>query len=252
MPVNLEPRPSRTSADEPGADLFDYGWIRGFLGFVARSVSRHRVLAAGTLVATVALAAVGLWALPRTYLVETRILAQRNPVMSVLANPNFGRPSEADAPTRAAKETVLRWENLVALVKETGLADVPPESRAPAARLRDWLMTDVLRREVSREEKIEGLAYALEKKLKVNVTDGVVLISAEWSDPTYAYRIAERALQNFMEARHATEISIVGEAIAILQSHLTTLDEQIRDLEDRLARSRPAPAPRVRRARAAA
>lgn len=240
----------KPSGDE-GADLFDYGWIRGFLGFVARSVARHRWLAVGTLVATVVVAGIGLWALPRTYLVETRILAQRNPVMSVLANPNFGRPSEADAPTRAAKETVLRWENLIALVKETGLADVPPESRAPAARARDWLVTNVLGREATREEKIEGLAYALEKKLKVNVTDGVVVIAVEWSDPTYAFRIAERALQNFMEARHATEISIVGEAIAILQSHLAGLDEQIRDLEDRLARSKPAGAPRARRARPA-
>jgi uncharacterized protein involved in exopolysaccharide biosynthesis len=220
-----------TGSDEQGGELFDYARLKDYVGFITRSAVRHRGVVTATFLATVALAGFALWALPKTYRVETRILAQRNPMMSVIANPGFGRPWEADAPTRAARETVLRWKNMLELVRQTGLAEQPTSSRAPAVRLRAWVDGMLAGHPLTLDERVDSLAYTLEKKLKVDVGEGTVVISLDWDDPGFAYRVVEAALQNFLEARHANEIAMVGEALAILQSHLATLDHEIGDLE---------------------
>jgi len=226
-------------------DLFDYALIRDYLGFALRSPMRHKVLAFTTVSALVSLSLLALWALPKTYEAETRILAQRNPVMSTLANPYYGRPFEADAPTRAARETVLRWDNLVSLVEQTDLANRYLAARAPIVRFRDSVHRLLTGREMGHDDLVEMLAHTLAKKLKVEVGEGLVTIGVEWQDAEVAYRLVEAALQNFLEARHASEVSIVGEAISILEGHTAKVQREVdattRRVEDleRASRGRP-------------
>jgi uncharacterized protein involved in exopolysaccharide biosynthesis len=223
MPDHNPSAPRR--AAEP--DLFDYALLRDYVTFAARAPLRHGIVAAATFLAVVGITALALWALPKTYRVETRILAQRNPMMSTLANPSFGRPWEADAPTRAARETVLRWDNLVSLVEQTHLVDRYMAQRSPAARAKDALLRFIQRRQPTREEMVDALAFTLERKLAVSVGDGLVVITVEWSNGETAYLLLQAALQSFLETRHASEISIVGEAISILEGHLGDVQRDI-------------------------
>ena len=50
----------------------------------------------------IALTAVGLLVMPKTYHVQVKLLAQRNEVMTALSNPGRAVPWDADSPTRAA------------------------------------------------------------------------------------------------------------------------------------------------------
>jgi len=214
------------------ADLFDWDLIRDWVGFSLRSVKRHRVAAvasvAGVMLATVA----ALVVLPKSYHTEVKILAQRNQVMPALGNPSRAIPGDADAPTRAASELVLRRDNLVALIKQTDLVDQWEVTRAPAARFKDGL-SRMVRGAPDDEEKIDGLVGLLEKRLKVDVAEGTVTIGIDWPNAQMAFRLVEAAQQNFLETRHAIEVSTIAEAISILEGHATNVGQGIdTELED--------------------
>ena len=53
--------------------------------------------------------------LPKTYHVETKLLAQRNQALAL------GATTAATAPSHSAVETVMRRDNLVAIVQQTDL-----------------------------------------------------------------------------------------------------------------------------------
>src|SRR5512140_2356881 len=118
-------------------DVFDYGVIRDYLGFVFRSARRHKLIFTSCFVAVMATAAFLAAVLPSKYQVEATVLAQRSPLMGTLTNPGVNR--DGDAPARAAKETVMSRDNLVALCKQTRFLERHRESRAPIADFREWL-----------------------------------------------------------------------------------------------------------------
>jgi len=221
------------------ADLFDYQLIRDYAGFVLRAPARHRVLSAVVFLTVLGSALVALWALPRSYHTEVKILAQRNQVISALGNPRRSVPGDADAPTRAASETVLRRDNLVALVKQTNLMDHWETHRAPLQRARDWVLR-LAGAVPTEEDRLDALVGLLEKRLSVSAGDGTVTIAIDWQDAQMAYRLVEAAQQNFLEARHAMEISTIAEAISILEGHASSVQESMAATLDEMRRSREA------------
>src|SRR5678816_1805861 len=98
--------------DPDDFELIDFDQVKNWVRFVLHAVRRRKLLAL-TVGATLAALSV----MPRTYRVEATLLAQRNTVMPSLSNPNRRVPLEADSPTRAAAETVLRRDNLLSLMK---------------------------------------------------------------------------------------------------------------------------------------
>jgi hypothetical protein len=73
----------------------------------------------------------------------------------------------------------------------------------------------------------------------VKTGDGTVTIGIEFPDKELAYRIVDTALQNFLEARHAADVSTIAEAITILegraeQAHqtLATALQQVQTLRE--------------------
>jgi uncharacterized protein involved in exopolysaccharide biosynthesis len=225
------PTPARgPSPHTEETDLFDYKLIRDYLGFVLGSLARHRWMVALLTLATVALAGGSLWALPKTYEVQARLLAQRNQVIGTLSNPGLARPYELDAPTRAARETVLRWDNLVALVEQTNLVESYLRTRSPAVRLRDKVIELVTRKRRPREDLVEILAFTLRKRLAVHVDSDVITFVVQWNDGETAYRLVDAAVQNFLEVRHASDLAILGDTISVLESHVAQVQQEIEDV----------------------
>lgn len=239
------------AVETESADLFDYALLRDYLGYVAGSLLRRKLIALLVLAACVGLAFLALRVLPKSYHVEAKLLAQRNQVIAALGNPGRNMPWDADAPTRAAAEIILRRDNLLALAKQTDLVANWERTRAPALRLKDAVVR-ALSHTPTEQEKLLAAVNLLEKRLAVTTGESTVNIAIDWPDALMAARLVEAAQQSFLEARHVSEISAISEAISILESHASLVRERVDDAADRVqkiaaeTRAQRAPAAAVR------
>lgn len=220
------------------AELFDWALIGCYALYVLRSIGRHKKLFLLVWVGIIAFSLALMWSLPKTYQVVTKLQAQRN-VMPALSNPNHSM--DADAPTRLAAETVQRYDNLVALLQQTEFIKNYPLNRAPLMKVKDFIWRKLFKPPTP-EEQIDNFVYYLRDRLWVSTGDGTVTIGIEFPDKQLAYRIVEMALQNFLEARHAADVSTIAEAITILearaqQAHQTLASalQQLQTLRDERA-----------------
>lgn len=238
VPRPADPPPGVTSPlppkDPESADLFDYRAIADYALYIAGAIGRHKLLAAGVFAAVMATAVLAVVSLPKTYHVEAKLLAQRNELIESLSNP--GRNINDGDPTNAAAETVLRHDNLLSIIGQTDLVRQWSERRAPALRVKDWVM-HVLGREPSAEDKIDVFIDLLQARYFITSGDGVVTIGIDWNDPMMALRLVEAAQQSFLEARHVRDIASITDAIAILEAHAADvqrdIDKALDDLEER-------------------
>ncbi len=230
---------SEPSSGQPpeSLELVDVKKLRDYLFFILHSVRRHRQVAALTFAAVVCLTVLGLIIFPKDYHVETELLAQRNLLMPALGNPSRNVPTDADAPTRAAPETVRRRDNLVSLIKQTNLQERWDKTKAPIIRLYDSLIRIVA--PPTEEERQEDLIEMLEKRLYVVAGDGTVTIGIDWPDAQLAFQLVETAQQNFLDARHAAEVSSIAEAISILERHAAEVQNSIDGAMDEIKRLEP-------------
>ncbi len=233
--MSLPSAPPPNSFETETADLFDFRQFEDYGGFVVGAIKRHTVLACLAFFGTLCAGLVFLWVMPKTYHAESNILAQRNQVIPTIVNPRRTIPWDADSPTRAAAETVLRNDNLVALVKQTNLIDHWELSRAPILRVKDFLR-NLLVGQPTEQEKLDSLVGLLEKRLQVSASsrEGTLRIEIDWPDAQMAYQLVEAAQQNFLETRHSMEVSNISEAISILESHASTVHDSIKVILDEI------------------
>jgi uncharacterized protein involved in exopolysaccharide biosynthesis len=211
--------PSPPPAPDPG-DLFDYELLRDWARFVWTAPRRHWLLTLLCFATVVGGTFAALAVLPRRWEVQARILTQRNPLEQGI--------DREDAPTRAARELILRRDNVVSLLKQTNFIERHLESRAPAARARAWVVALLRGREPTPDELREGLADAVEDRLwALPGADGTVDIGFRWSDRELTFDVVEAAVQSFLEVRHAAEVSSIDESIAIYEEHAVRLAHEI-------------------------
>jgi uncharacterized protein involved in exopolysaccharide biosynthesis len=196
--------------------------------FPLRAVARHRLAATLVLLSTLAVTALAVVFLPKHYVVESRILAQPNFVMPALNNPRRSVPSESDAPTRLAGEAVMKQDNLLDIIRTTNLMSTWLATRGPAGKLEDWLR-HLLGRELSEKARTDRMVALLRRRMWVIANDGTVTIGVDWTDPQSAYRIAETAQQNFFDQRHASEVAMISESVAILEGHVAETEAAIQE-----------------------
>ena len=233
----VEVQPPAESPDE--FQLIDLQLLRHHAGFVLHSVGRRKVLAGLAFLLVLGMTGGVLAVLPRTYRVETQLLAQKNSLMPALGNPGRTVPSDADAPTRAAHEAVLRRDNLVSLMKQTDLMNRWEATRPRLLRIKDWVI-DTFGPTRTDEERLQSMIDYLEKQLWVTTTDDTVSMGIDWPDAEQAYRLVDAAQQNFLEQRHQVEVSAIAETISILEGHAQNLKESIDQAMDDLTRAEAA------------
>ena len=180
--------------------------------------------------------------LPRTYHVQTKLLAQRNAVMTALSNPGRAVPWDADAPTRAAAETVLRRDNLD-LAHHADRSDSRVGAHARADPEGEGLARGaVTGHKPTPDDKLDALVGLLEERMIVEagpVGDGTVTIELDWPDAEMAYRLVQAAQQAFLEARQVAETAAIGESIAILERYSTSLHADVNRTLAELQRQQP-------------
>lgn len=230
-----KPHPSPAPIPPPEPELFDTQLIRNVVGFVFRGIARHRVLAVLGCLAMVAFGALAGVFLPRTYHVESRLLANNNDLIRALGNPRSSMPVED--PTRAARELVFAHDNLVTLIKQTNLMKSWEETRPAVVKVKDRVV-DFFAGEQTEEERVDAMVGLLEKKLQVTTDQQTVTISIDWHDAQMAYLLVETAQQNFLETRHVTEMTAISEALSILEMHGGQLQKMVDDALHELERVR--------------
>jgi hypothetical protein len=227
-----EPEP----ASDETSDLFDYALVRHVIGFIFRGVGRHRALAGAVFALTMALVVGWMVVAPRTWHVEARLLASHSQIIRSLGNPrSSGTPFED--PTRAAEETVYARDNLLSLIKQTQLIEKVAASRTFVGRARDGALALVFGAPTP-SETVDALADVLEKKLKVVTDSQTVVISLDWPEADTAFQVVETAQQNFLEARHVSEMTAIAEALSILQAHAATEQTAVTEALQELQRVR--------------
>jgi hypothetical protein len=217
--------------DPDDFELIDFEQVKNWARFVLHAVRRRKLLALAVAGLTVGATLALLSVTPRTYRIEAQLLAQRNSLMSALGNPSRKVPFEADSPTRAAAETVLRRDNILSLMKQTDLLNHWYRNRTWLFRLKDRLVDLIAA--PTEEEKTLAMAEFVESRLTVKALEPTVTISLEWPDAQLGYRLVDTALQNFLEQRHSAEVSTIAETISILEGHAANLKEAIdAEMED--------------------
>jgi uncharacterized protein involved in exopolysaccharide biosynthesis len=234
----------------PGEEGYqpDLAGFRYDLGFVLRAPLRHRWVAAGCVAFVLAVAAASSLVFKDLYQVTASILVQKDPAIMNLSS-GAARGPDWDAPTRAARESVIRRSNLIAICQQTGLVEHYLANRSPLGRLRAAVLEAITGKTPTRDEIQEALADSLGTRIWVTTnSEGVVAIGFDWPDKEMAFRVVEAAVQNFVEERYASEVAMLGETISILEANAAKLNQEVEagltDLE-RQERARPQPARRA-------
>lgn len=219
-------RASGSSGPTDEAAGLDWRLIVNVVLFVFGAVLRHKRLAAACCLAGAALGVGALWVVPFKYRSETVLLVRPNPLTGALST---AVNRELDAPTRFARETLLRRDNLEALAKKIGLVDRYVAKRPFAVRAKHAVYRRLFGHEPTREQLLGGLVDTLESQLGVEVWSDTIRISFTWWDRDIAHEVVQGALESFLQLRHEAEIKTIGEAIAILETHRTPLEQEIND-----------------------
>ena len=238
-PAPLRSQGAATHADDDR--LIDIQRLKERLRFAAGSVRHRKLLAVATFMLVLGLTgtAVAVW--PRTYHADARLLAQRNGVMPALSNPGRAIPPDAESPTRAAAEVILRRDNLLAMIKKTDLLNEWARTRAPILRLKDRLFA-LVQKPPTEEERLEGMIGLLDRRLRVSVgPEETLSIDVDWPDRRMAYEIAQTAMQNFLESRRIGETSAISESVSILERSAGTLQREVDKTFAELAATPPTP-----------
>ncbi len=215
MPKGEDHNRHEDEEEEEGLDLHA---ISDFVGYVLRAPRRNPYRFIALLVLSLGLGGALFVLYPRTYSTEVKILAQRNLVLPALGNPNRTVPREADNPTKNVGDTILQHDNLVGLIKQVNLVDRWAGSRPTLLRWRDRV-TEKLAGRPDEQDRMRAIEGVLEKRLTVTSDDTTITITAEWTDAQMAYDLASAVEKNFIDARYDAEISVINDAIDILQQH---------------------------------
>ena len=215
---------------DPTDRMLSAAQLAHYAGFAARAVWRHRGLVSIAFVLSFVFIVAATSLVPRTYEVEVKLLAQRNALMASLSNPGRVVPYDAEAPTRAAAETILRRDNVIALIRQTNLLNEWDRTRAPILKFADGVMEKIRRRPLTLDDKLDNLVAQIERRMDVAASpsgDGLVKIYLSWPDPHSAYLLVTRAQQAFIDARQVAETQAIGEAIRVLEGYANNLSKEI-------------------------
>jgi uncharacterized protein involved in exopolysaccharide biosynthesis len=165
-------------------------------------------------------------AVPSTYLSSCKLhlMQSSRQLTTALAS---GRREDPYAALKGVSEAVLNRDNLIAIIRESKLAERWDASRSWPLRLKDQA-TEALFGPPAQESVERALLDLVEKSVAVGVEDvASVRFSVAWRDPESAYLLASLMQRNFLQARTSDEAQAIARAISILEDQLKRSDEPV-------------------------
>ena len=210
--------------EQGGGAGFNPEVLRSYLKFARAALKARRAISAILIVSVLALTGLTVKYFPKTYSCTTSLMAVENAVL----DQNGG-----SRPLVAAQGLLLRHENLEQLIKDTNLVETYSKRRPPLLALKDKVSA-ALRGKMDRKTTTAVLVGTLETRLKVEVKDSVLEITADWNDPVTCAELATAIRDEFLKLRHTAEISAFQEKIEILDVHATELRTEIGALAEQM------------------
>lgn len=223
--------------EQGGGAGFNPEVLRSYLQFGRAALKARRGTSAILIVTVLLLTGLTVKYFPKTYSCMTSLMAVENAVL----DQNGG-----SRPLVAAQGLLMRHENLEHLIKDTNLLETYSKRRPPLLALKDRV-SDALRGPMDRKTMIASMVGTLETRLKVEVKDSVLEITAEWNDPVTCAQLAEATRNEFLKIRHSAEISAFQEKIEILDVHAAELRTEVVTLADQMKAALEARAEEVAR-----
>ncbi|HEY0840444.1 MAG TPA: hypothetical protein VGD74_09690 [Vulgatibacter sp.] len=222
--MNDDDKAVTSDASPSDVDLFGWKTIAHWVGFVLRAPGRHKSLALGAFIAVFGLSCAAILVVPPRYQVQATLLAGY-PEASALAPISTGRVLEA---THAARDLLLRRENLREILERTDFVDQYLEKRPWAVRAKDWLFALVRGEPRKREDLEAGLLDTFEQRIWIEVrSEGTLAITFQWWDAGLAKQIVSATQESFLRARRSSEIDAIGEAVQVLEAQRIELEHDI-------------------------
>src|SRR5262249_40882909 len=200
----------RVGEEQEGGGL-DLDTVKDWAGFVWRGRRRRPKLIIAIFIIVAGLGLTVAFVMPHMYSSQVKLLAQRDLVGPALSNPGLQIPRDADNPTRDVADTIMRRDNLVALVKEANLIERWQATRPWALRQKDRFF-EAIYGPGTTDDRLKSLAETLEKRLSVSTNETTVTITVDWQDPQMAYELVTLVEKNFKESRYNADVTVVEDA----------------------------------------
>lgn len=226
------------SAPHPDVDdegrLFDVEQARLWIGFLRRSLRRHKLRAGSVGLVVFALAMFAALSSQSLYTVDTSFIAQADRTRSV-TNPGLVTENAVDSALINVEGTVKSEANLRKLLADTGAGDTYLLLEPRLARLQreQW---EKLLGTPTPAQRADTVMRALRggTTAKVEESTGTITIAVTWPDPDMAVILANKARENLIADRRESEINQYRIALDVVQKQVVESDARVTALRDRL------------------
>ena len=209
-----------------GGDLFEFGQGKLWIGFVLRSLRRHKLAAAFTFLLISVLASFLALSSPKQYLASTQLIARNDSVLNGLLIPGNSAPDRPSPPATLADATIKAQDNLEKIITELNLVGRYQRNEGRVAKLKRRLIEKLTGAPTPAAQHDDVLAL-LRSGVTVSTADNesvkqTINVGVTWTDPEIAKEIADAVNKHFFEDRRFAEVGPVEDALQIARS---TLDE---------------------------
>jgi hypothetical protein len=209
-PEGLTDQAVDTGEDSGGG--LDLATILHLVRFFFAAPRRHPFLGSLTAVFITSVAIAAAVLLPRTYSVDMRVVARRNPLLVQPGTP----PGDLVA---GAPDIVLKRDNLVAVVRDLDLVSRWDAGRSATLRFKDSVMRHLSGGSPpTAEQKARMLVAILEQHtfVSVDVSSSSMTLGVDWPNPKDAYDIVNALYGTFLDSRYDAEVSMYAEQLKVL------------------------------------
>jgi uncharacterized protein involved in exopolysaccharide biosynthesis len=210
-------------APQPEIDhsqIIDFRAMKNWLEFALRASRQRRRLVFSVAGAMFVIAVILVNVIPKTYRVQSRILAQKNSALALRGDTN------GESATKSAADLVSRRENVLNLVKQTNLVAEWKAHRGALARAKD-AVKGLVSQPMTEQQETDALADYLLTKMLVYNDETSVTFQVDWRDPVMAYRLADALQRGYLDTRHVQEVSSLAEAVSIYEGRASTIRDQV-------------------------
>ena len=225
---------SAAAAMEEEGRLFDVEQARLWLGFMWRSLWRHKVRAGATALVVLTAALFAATSSTALYKVSTSFIAQADRTKSV-TNPSLTIDNQTDSTLQNVGGTVKSEANLRRLIQQTKADQTYYATESGISRFRRHQFEKLLGSPTETQFQstiIRQLRSGLE--VLVEPTTATVTISVSWPDPDMAVVLANQARENLLSDRRQAEIDQYRTALDIVSARATEARTNVATLRERL------------------
>ncbi len=204
------------------AHLLSDAWY--LIGFVWRSIMRHRIMIGAVLFFVVGLSIALIQVLPITYRVSASILTHPSGKLIDI------RPYEE---RNSSIELIRSRGNIKSIVKDLNLVDSAQKNRSPLGKIRAYIFSFISDNSPTEEQLLDGVTDYFYENFSVWSEGNVVTFNVIWRDAKMAFLIAEKLVNNYLEDQLNQEDTGYLVNIETAKMRLARADEILSDAEQR-------------------